>query len=140
MDSFDSMIDGTEGNMNEGAENLFDGDIGSKYCVIATTPFVTFSMKQPVTAKSYALTVANDTEYYNERNPEAWELYGSNDQVSWNVIDKVSKASNIMKPYNYRSYKFTINNPASYKYYKLIFTSSTQGRIMQLSEFSLYAE
>lgn len=136
----DHIVQATDGFGNEGAEKLFDGDVGTKYCTDASSPYVVFAMKNPVTVKSYAIATGNDTSSYTGRNPQSWTLYGSTDGNSWNVINNVTNGSVTLKAVDSKYFKFTTNNTASYKYYKLQITSCVSGSTVQLSEFSLYAQ
>lgn len=139
MGRYDYTIDATTGYSGEGAGNLFDRDLTTKYCT-GSCPYVTFAMKQPVTVKYYSLTTANDTSAYYGRNPESWTLYGSNDASTWSVIDSVANGSNTLDAVDNTSFKFTTNNTTSYKYYKFVVNSCYSGTQFQLSELSLYGD
>lgn len=67
------------------ADNLVDGEPGTKWLAFEPTGRVEFAFAQPVPVVTYALTSANDAP---ERDPADWTLSGSVDGVSWTVLDR----------------------------------------------------
>ena len=126
---------------NEGYENLFDNDTGTKwyYEGTASPAAIIFRTDCAVKALRYSLTTANDHTSYRDRIPKAWTLSGG-DSVNgkWTVIAQHTEDDNcIQNVGNEREVTFDIPNPASYQYYKLVFESSGSTEI-QFSEFKLY--
>lgn len=132
---------GKVNNNNEGYENLFDGNTGTKwYYKGADSPAaIIFRTDCAVKALRYSLTTANDHEDYSGRIPEAWTLYGGDSENgTWKVIAQHTEDDNCIKNVgNEREVTFDIPDPASYQYYKLVFESSVSTEI-QFSEFKLY--
>ena len=126
---------------NEGYENLFDNDTGTKwyYEGSASPAAIIFHTDRAVKALRYSLTTANDHITYPDRIPKAWTLYGSDSENgTWTVIAQHTEDDNcIQKAGNEQEVTFDIPDPASYQYYKLVFESSVSTEI-QFSEFKLY--
>ena len=123
---------------NEGYENLFDNDTGTKwyYKGAASPAAIIFRTDRAVKALRYSLTTANDHTNYADRIPKAWTLYGGDSENgTWTVIAQHTEDDNCIKNVgNQQEVTFDIQNPASYQYYKLVFESSE----IQFSEFKLY--
>lgn len=126
---------------NEGYENLFDNDTGTKwyYKGSASPAAIIFRTDRAVKALRYSLTTANDHKNYPDRIPEAWTLYGGDSENgTWKVIAQHTEGDNCIKNVdNKQEVTFDIPDPASYQYYKLVFESSVSTEI-QFSEFKLY--
>lgn len=132
---------GKVNNNNEGYENLFDNNPGTKwyYEGAASPASIIFRTDHAVKALRYSLTTANDHTNYAERIPKAWTLYGGDSENgTWTVIAQHTEDDNcIQNVGNEQEVTFDIPNPASYQYYKLDFESSESSKI-QFSEFKLY--
>ena len=132
--------DEVNGN-NEGYENLFDGNTGTKWYYKGTDSpaAIIFSTDRAVKALRYSLTTANDHTNYKERTPKAWTLYGGDSENGpWTEIARHTEDDNCFKNAgNKQEVTFDIPDPASYQYYKLDFVSSESTEI-QFSEFKLY--
>ena len=126
---------------NEGYENLFDGNTGTKwyYEGSASPDAIIFRTDRAVKALRYSLTTANDHTNYPERIPKAWTLYGGDSENgTWIVIAQHTEDDDcIRNAGNQQEVTFDIPNPASYQYYKLDFESPESSKI-QFSEFKLY--
>ena len=126
---------------NEGYENLFDGNTGTKwyYEGSASPDAIIFRTDRAVKALRYSLTTANDHTNYANRIPEAWTLYGGDSaDGKWTEIAQHTEDDDcIQNAGNKQEVTFDIPNPASYQYYKLDFESSESTEI-QFSEFKLY--
>lgn len=127
---------------SEGPENLFDGDVNTKYCTSGTTqsyPFtIQWEMQRPATITSYTLTTGNDTSGNPNRNPKAWTLSGSMDGKNWEVLDAVQDGN--MQAVDYTSYPYDTDVRQAYQYFKLEITANEGDqtkRQIQLSELSL---
>lgn len=120
---------------NEGSLKLIDNDINSKFLYRDYTPEIDFWMQQGFSEGKvvikYTLTSGNDAP---ERDPKSWELAGSNDGISWDVLD--NRADEEFSGRNLTR-EFDIINTESYKYYKLSITETGSNDHFQLSEWRL---
>lgn len=90
-------------------------------------------------AIQYSLTMANDHVSHPDRVPDAWTLYGSNDNASWTAIDKgdAGDQNTLRSAQNGEKVTFSIMHRGEYQYYKLVFdTPGTDG--VQFADFELY--
>lgn len=131
-----TLISGPKPGEKEGYEKMFDDDFSTKFYV-KETGSIQFCLDQPETALAYSFTSGNDNEKYPGRYPSEWTLYGSTtgQDGSWKVIDQQSGAT--FADVNYVEFRFDIQNPTPYQYYKIDFTGLPNGN-MQFSEFDLY--
>lgn len=81
----------------EVAQNVLDGNTATKwgnawFAVDGTVGQAVLEINNtvPVTFDAYQYATANDNE---NRDPVSWKLYGSNDYVTWNLLDEVTDAS-----------------------------------------------
>ena len=91
-------------------------------------------MKKAYEVKAYLLRTGNDTSAYTERNPDSWVFYGSEDSVNWNVISEEADGDSKMGTDDQIWYGFECQNPAAYKYYRIVFKNNGT---MQLAEMRL---
>ncbi len=78
-----TVLEGSGGFSGEGHENLFDGDIATKWCVtMRGTLFVIFKTDSPVFVSGFDITTANDNAKETGRNPKNWTLYACNDYLA----------------------------------------------------------
>jgi hypothetical protein len=74
----------TQSPAGEGVENAFDGNPGTKYLNLGGAGAgVIAKLGEPITLSGLRLTTANDTP---DRDPVAYELYGSIDGTTWNFM------------------------------------------------------
>src|SRR3954453_7467562 len=69
---------------NKTKEKAVDGNIQSKWLTFTSTACLQVKLSEPVKVVTYALTSANDSE---GRDPQDWNLQGSNDGQSWTTLD-----------------------------------------------------
>ncbi len=130
----------------EGCEKLFDGLTTTKFYKrqysegqVPENPddleAIFFQTDVPVTITSYNMINANDTSSNKGRLPRKWTLYGSIDGNNWIEIDCETNPS--LTTDNYAVHTFTVDNPGSYQYYKLVFVVGTTGNV-QFSEMELF--
>ena len=84
----------------EGANLLFDGNTGTKFCTTATTPapgnpssWYVILMRLPDGTPEithYNFATANDSSQYTDRNPVDWTLEASPDGLTWFTVDERS--------------------------------------------------
>ena len=134
-----SSIDGDPGvKESNRIQHIFDEQITTKWCVKPTSAdksvTVTWSMTEAVQIDAYAFSTAND---HLTRNPKNWVLYGSNEQGGeWTVLSSVTDAE-LPNEIQTVSGVFTVENPGSYKYYKLTVTENCGNDYYQFSELVL---
>ena len=122
---------------DEGPDNLFDDDIGSKFCIKTTSDVwiqvqYAGSTKRKVTA--YAITAAND---FASRDPKTWSLLGSKDGKKWKTLDS---RKNEDFAHRFQRREFAVAKPGSYNYYKLAVAANHGDEIHQMSELELLTE
>ena len=75
----------------EGSKKLIDGNYGSKYLsfdgkeIIEGDFWLQQEIEEPTVLNRYILVSGNDAP---GRDPSAWTISGSNDGVTWDVIDE----------------------------------------------------
>ncbi len=113
-------------------ENASDGNIHTKWCVDKAGKAVSWQLELPrgIAVPSYALTSADDVP---TRDPQVWFLEGSPDGKTWTELDR----RNLGKPFarRHETRSFDIANPASYRFYRFIFTP--QDPYFQVAEIAL---
>ena len=126
--------------------NMFDGDTNTKWysadgaaSTASSTVFpfdLVMEYNIPYTISGYSLTNGNDS-VKTQRDPTAWDLYGSNDGETWSLVDQQSNAA---FGANFATLSYSFASPVSFRYYKLTFKErqafiGTYG--IQLSEVTL---
>lgn len=133
-----NTVTGPDGFPGEGAKNLFDDNKDTKYCLVVDgEATVTVNLGRAKALEAYMFRTGNDTQENPERNPNAWTIYGSNDNENWEVIHEVTDGEEQLEPKNHIWYGFEIENPKEYKYYKIVFK---ENGTMQLSEIRFLGE
>lgn len=133
-------------NSKEGCEKLFDGTTSTKFykrqysegsvpAVREPMDAIFFKTDVAVTITHFNMINGNDTASHTGRIPSAWTLYGSEDGKTYVVID--SETDPELTTDNYAVHGFTVDNPGSYQYYKLVFVCGDDGNV-QFSEMELY--
>ena len=133
-------------NSKEGCEKLFDGTTSTKFYKRQYSEGSVPTVREPMDAIFFKTDVAvtithfnmingNDTASHTGRIPSAWTLYGSQDGKTYVVIDNETDPE--LTTDNYAVHGFTVDNPGSYQYYKLVFICGDDGNV-QFSEMELY--
>lgn len=122
---------GEYGTAGEVKENLFDGDVNTKWLVFTATGWVSVKLAKPVKVVRYALASANDAP---ERDPRDWALEGSADGQNWTAVD--TRAGEVFNG-RLKTREFEVANAAPYLYYRLNVTRNGSGAIVQLAELQL---
>lgn len=144
-----TLIEGPKSGEKEGYEKLFDDNTSTKFYIrlypdngVPAEPApvdpIIFRTKNPTSIISYTLTNASDTASYTGRLPRKWTLYGSatGEEDSYVVIDEVTSPG--LSPENFKTFSYTVKNPGTYTYYKLVFdTVGTTGNV-QFSEIAFF--
>lgn len=94
---------GQDPNGGEGPGKVGDGDLNSKWYTgnPLTAPLI-FAFDAPVTIDSYNWASANDSVEYS-RSPISWRLYGSADNVTWDLIDSRSNVAISNQNFTYQA-------------------------------------
>jgi len=135
------VTEGFEGFGGEGAVNLFDDDIYTKYCCgigsaeAEATAEITFSLSEATALTGYAVSTANDNKDYPDRNPIGWVLSGKDENGEWGEIDASGRDDIAMEDVNYTAYGRFVEGAAAYTEYKF---AITHNGTMQISELVLF--
>lgn len=94
---------GQDPNGGEGPGKVGDGDLNTKWFTgnPLTAP-LNFAFNAPVTIDSYNWASANDSVEYS-RSPVSWRLYGSTDNVTWDLLDSRSNVPISNTNYTYQA-------------------------------------
>ena len=128
-------IVGTDSFNGEGAENLFDDDVATKFCTNVFPAVVTFEFEAAHIVDAVVIATANDNSSYPGRNPATWTLSASGDRTNYTVLYE-GKAEDL-DDVDFTYYLFTFNNNVAYPYYKLEISGPESGTVMQISELVL---
>ncbi|MFT3787331.1 MAG: alginate lyase family protein [Tepidisphaeraceae bacterium] len=122
----------------ESSAQAFDGTTNTKWYSggnSGTTAWLRydFGAGQQRTLTQYAVSSANDVP---DRDPKDWQFVGSNDGVTWTLLDT---QSNQQFSERYQTRTFTLAAPATYRYYRLNILSiwGAAANSTQLSELQL---
>nr|WP_218566076.1 ThuA domain-containing protein [Vallicoccus soli] len=117
---------------NEDAENLVDGDPGTKWLAFEPTATLTVRLAEAVAVKRYTLTSAND---FDGRDPRSWTLQGSQDGQAWEDVDARSGED---FPERFQPRDFDVEGETAYGWYRLVITENAGDDLTQLAELSLF--
>jgi hypothetical protein len=114
----------------EGPEKAFDGNSRTKYCINTPTIWmqVALSKESIKTFSHYAITTANDVP---KRDPQDWQLLGSNDGQTWSEVD-ARTGEQFEKRFQTRL--FEIKSPGKYGFYKLVVSRNHGEGFTQLAD------
>ena len=126
----------SEGSIAEGANQAFDGNVGTKWYAGDGVPTgwlaFQFSGTSAHVVTSYSLTSANDVP---ERDPAAWQLEGSNDGSSWTTLDQ-RKSESFAQRNQTKSYP--CSGSTAFRRYRLEILGNSGGNEVQLAELVLF--
>jgi len=113
--------------------NCVDGREDTKWCIDKPGESVVWQAELPEAkaVASYSLTSANDIP---ARDPQQWELAGSNDGKTWNELDRRV----LDGPFESRHQpkQFTVQQPAPYRFYRFSFVHKGASHF-QVAEIAL---
>ncbi len=134
------VISATKGaGSGEEAENLFDGNAGTKWCVVNFDGAeVIFEANEAVKINGYSFVTGNDCATFKGRNPRAWVLSGSDDSKDWDVITTEVKNFDLPDENGVQRDFELADVDDEYKYFKLEIVDVQSGNCMQISEFTLH--
>ncbi len=116
-----------ENGTKEGVANLLDHATATKWLDFSGTTWVQVSFATARALEAYSLTSANDSPV---RDPATWTLSGSNDGVTWTVLERRS-GEVFAARFQERDFVLTATS-AAYLHYRLDMTAKS-GTITQLS-------
>jgi len=116
----------------EGVAMLFDGKTTTKWMDNSASTWVLLTFAAPTVLDAYSLTSASDAP---ERDPVSWTLSGSNDGVTWNVIETRTDQTWAMRQFT-RDFVLSTKS-AAYTQFRFNF-NATSGSVTQLAELELY--
>lgn len=126
------FIDGTYGYDGERAKNLFDGDVGTKFCTPELPASATARLGGEFIITGIIMATANDTASYSGRNPDDWKIEASADQSNWTVIAKGDDS--FLKGVNFTYFAKEIESDGQgYKFIRFTNKDCKDG-LMQISE------
>ncbi|WP_438026519.1 basic secretory protein-like protein [Sorangium sp. So ce233] len=120
---------------NERLENAFDENVGTKWLVFEGQAFLQYDAPddEAYVLGSYSISSAND---HPERDPRSWRLLGSNDGLTWTVLDTRANES-FSARFQTRSYP--VAGAQAYRKFRLEIQQNLGGwSQIQLSELALF--
>lgn len=123
--------DGADGK--EGSKKLVDNNSNTKFLLrdFRGELWCQIEFDEAQKIGAYTMTSANDAE---NRDPNEWNLQGSDDGVSWTIVDKRER-----EVFNQRfmTKRYDIQFAKAYKFYRLNITSNVGNNLFQLAEWRL---
>ncbi|MGX5818884.1 T9SS type A sorting domain-containing protein [Chitinophaga lutea] len=131
------IITGQYPNTSKPAENftsLIDNSLTTKYYASGRKAlWVQYQSPRGAIVSRYTITSANDVP---ERDPRDWRLLGSNDGVTWAVLDS-QRAQTFSSRFLTRSFALDTNTTA-YQYYRFQTTANNGHSGTQFAEWELW--
>jgi hypothetical protein len=122
----------------EDMTKAFDGNTATKWFAGngVKTGWIAFQFMPATshTVTSYSISSANDVP---ARDPNAWQLQGSNDGQTWTTVDT---RTGEMFAARFQTNKYTCTTPGAYSRYRLNVTANSGGTDLQLSELQLFGQ
>lgn len=116
----------------EGPDKVFDGEPGTKYCLLEPTMWVQIKLAEgKKRVESYSITSGNDAP---GRDPKDWVLKGSNDGNNWTELDRRT-GEDFDGRFDRRSFK--VSAPGEYTWYRLEVTKNHGMDSSQIAELEL---
>ncbi|WP_337174784.1 discoidin domain-containing protein [Paludisphaera sp.] len=120
---------------DSGPALAFDGDPTTKWLAPSGTSWLQYATPggMPKVVTQYAITSANDAARYPGHAPRSWTLKGSNDGVTWTILDARADAADLA---NSSTRVYRIANTAAYRYYRLDDITSNGDPIIQIADLA----
>ena len=128
------FMEGTEGNHHEGPANLWDGNVGTKFCTSVFSMKSVVRLAKPTLIDGLIMATANDNSAYNGRNPDEWKLQGSNNKQDW--TDIVTGDESFFDEVDFTYFAMRVECDTAYRYYRF-YNRSCKSGCCQLSEVVL---
>lgn len=120
-------------NGSQGSLRLIDGDFFNKYLAeMGSGLWAQLKYAQPTVVNSYSLTCAEDV---HARDAKKWNFSGSNDGISWVVLDEHN--GEIFENYN-QTKTFDFVNTKAFTYYRLNVLQNQGDYYFQMAEFRVF--
>ena len=137
----------------ENSVRILDNNIDSKFVIggrverAFTYPYmVTLTYPKPQTVKLYVVGSSNDLQ---ARDPKSWRVEGSNDGLSWEVLDTRTMAKNfydqmgdlggVTAAERYKQlFYYPIATPKAFTKYRWAITANWGDAAMQINDFRLF--
>ena len=117
----------------EGSPKLIDGDYNTKFLTggFPKDFYMQQNLDAPLVVNKYIMVSGNDA---HPRDFKTWELYGSNDDVNFDLLHKVT--DEVFTEFNQeKTYDF--ENTTAYQHYRLVLLENNTSNLIQLSEWRL---
>ena len=117
----------------EEPDKAFDRNSGTKWLAWGqSAPYLQARSAdgKPKRMLAYTITTANDVD---TRDPKTWRVLGSSDGQNWTTVDTENYGAWMGLRYSRRA--FLVNNPGSYKWYRLQIDSNFGAGDTQLADF-----
>ncbi len=128
------FVSGTNGNPNEGAANIWDGNVGTKFCTSEFSMKSVVRMKGPTVIDGLIMATANDNSAYNGRNPDEWKIQGSDNSQDWEDI--VTGDESFFDEVDFTYFAMQVECEKPYRFFRFYNRSSKSG-CCQISEVVL---
>lgn len=117
----------------EGSKKLVDNDYNSKFLIAGFASGFWTQLKFPSAQVigAYTITSGNDAP---DRDLKDWNLAGSNDGVTWTILD--TKVGETFSGRNLTK-RYEMTNKTAYTYYRLTATANGGSNLLQVSEWRL---
>lgn len=140
-------------NSVEDSRSLLDGNLATKYTMggkdlrLFTYPLIiTVNYNTAQAVKVYAIANSNDNP---PRDPKAWTIQGSNDGITWDILDTRIMTKNFYDqmtalgattdPQRYMQlFYYAIANPKPYTKYRWVISANWGDAALQVNEWRLY--
>jgi hypothetical protein len=125
----------TDVKATEDRAKAFDNNVNTKWFVSATrTPWIAYQFPGGATyaINLYTVTSANDMP---GRDPKDWRLEGSNDLVSWTVLDT---RTNEVFASRFQTNTYSFTNTTAYGAYRFFVTANSGATQCQFAELQLF--
>lgn len=120
------------GNANENSPKLIDNNSNTKFLLGSfSSSWMKLEFAEPTSSGAYTMTSANDAI---DRDPKAWRIEGSNNDVDWVILDQQTEQ---FFGSRFQTMKYYFPDKTPYKYYRLYITALRKGTTFQLAEWRL---
>ncbi|TMN90128.1 hypothetical protein CWB72_09380 [Pseudoalteromonas phenolica] len=116
----------------ETADKAFDDNQYSKWLTFEPTGWISYQFSTQQVVTGYSITSANDAQ---QRDPQDWQLQGSNDGLNWTDLDTQTNQSFASR---YEKKQYSFNNQDAYTFIRLNVTANNGANILQLAEIELF--
>ena len=128
-----AILDGGNGWSDSPLSALLDNNANTKFgCSGAGDAWAIMIASEDVAVQQYSIVTGADTYNYPSRNPVSWKLEGSDDCLTWTVIDQKEQTYQLKSFSKYENV-IEVNGTEKYKFFK--FSATQLGNGFQMGEF-----